>query len=941
MAVGSWWRNGGGRVRDDRAVQLVGRDPEFRHVRAAMERVRAGNAAVTVVEGEPGIGKTRLVRDVESVARSEGWHVVEFRCAELDADRPFEAVASGLEELCTELGDAVPFEIGEAVQALRHSGPGELAHGDQVTTLVLEGLRELCRNAPCVVVFDDAHWIDEASAQVLWGLARRHHNTPMLTMATFRPSTESRVLALRRGLDGQGAATLSLSPLSMGDGEVIATAMIGSPPTAAIRELLRDAGGNPLFIIELLRGRREIGELDSAVATHVPASLSGLVDRRLASLPAASRAALADAALLGLHFALDDLAMTLGVPAREVLARLEPALESRVLVAEGAGLSFRHGVVQAIVAARQPEILRRHRHREIAGCLAAAGRPATRVAEHFWLSRPGPDTRVAEWMGRAAFEVRALSLDSSLTWLERARESSIGQERYLVDLDIATVLVLLNRTSEAEALCRSVEASAESEDDRVRLNEVMAAIASMSGPSRAEEAARYLNAIAECYASDDHRRIEPLGWQAVLRVLAGRLSEGREMAENALAIPFDTVEEHFRSQALEALALISILEGNMAAAQRHGGEAVAIHTDRSDRFSTLMMTTPHFTYALSLLATEPIGSIMGVLHDGFQICDRAGHLLARLHLEPLMATAHFVRGDIVHAEAVVSRTLERNAYSRTGVAIPTATALAAYIAMLRDDLEGAVALAETALAELLGGGAQAGTAEFAVWCLAGVAEGVGDVDRACELLVTVWELVARDAGLYSITPDLVRLTRASEPDFAADVVERCAVRAASSSTPLDRAHAHATKGWFTNDWRELSRAADAWAELDWSFSGTRMLQLGLALAPDRDRPGAFARIRSDWERMELPRMVRLLESTYGDLARKTVRGRRAVNGPESLSQAELAVVRLVGEGLTNKEIAERLFVSHRTIDTHVSHAFAKLGVTGRVALAGLVARGEV
>ena len=120
-----------------------------------------------------------------------------------------------------------------------------------------------------------------------------------------------------------------------------------------------------------------------------------------------------------------------------------------------------------------------------------------------------------------------------------------------------------------------------------------------------------------------------------------------------------------------------------------------------------------------------------------------------------------------------------------------------------------------------------------------------------------------------------------------------------------------------------------------------MLQLGLALAPERDRAAAFARIRAGWERMELPRMVKSLESTYGDVARRSTRVRRPVSGPESLSQAEIAVVRLVGEGLTNKEIAERLFVSHRTIDTHVSHAFVKLGVTGRVALAGLVARGVV
>ena len=909
-----------------------------------MERVRRGAAAITVIEGEPGIGKTRLVREAMALARAEHWHVVEFRCSELDADRPFEAVASGLEELCTDLGTSVPFELGEAVQALRHQGVDPSVHGDQITTLILEGLAELCRMGPCIVVFDDGHWIDDASAQILWGLARRHHNSPMLTVVTFRPSREPRVVALRRGLDGQGAATLSLSPLSAGDGEALARSMLGAPPNDSVRQLLRDASGNPLFIIELLRGRNELGETVDGPDHRVPASLRGLVERRLAALPAEAQIVLFDAALLGLEFDLEDLRLVCDVDLHQAALLLAPALESRVLVSFADGFAFRHGVVQKIVAESRPEVLRRHRHREIAECLAAAGRSPTRVGEHLWLSQGGRDAVdavVADWMGRAALEVRGLSLESALTWLERARACAPASGRFGIDMDIATVLLLLNRTTEAEAVCRAPGIAPSTVDERIRLCEVLAATSSMSGTSRGDEAEVFLTEIAAGFSANDYRRIEPLGWRSVLSVLAGRIDEGRNSATEALSIPFDDASEHFRSQALEALALIGILQGDMAVAQKYGAEAVAVHLDRHDRFSTLMMTTPHFTHALSLLATEPIGSVMGVLHDGFVVCDRAGHLLARLHLEPLMATAHFVRGDILHAKAVITRTLERNSYAQTGVAIPTSTALAGFIAMLHDDLDEAKTLAEVALAELLGGGAQAGTAEFAVWCIAGVAEESGDVDRARELLVTVWELVARDAGLYSITPDLVRLTKESQPDFAADVVARCAARVARSPTPLDRAHAHATRGWLHNDWSELTRAVDAWAELDWRFSGVRTMQLGLHLAPASARAAVFSDVREQWVRMDARRMIRLLDASNSQLAQKSSRDRRSLTGPASLSQAELVVVRLVGEGLTNREIAERLFVSHRTVDTHVSHAFSKLGVNGRVALAGLVAKGMV
>ncbi len=940
MAVGRTETKSGRRVLDDHVGQLVGRDPELRHVRAAMERVRAASASLTVVEGEPGIGKTRLVREVEVLARAEGWFVVRFSCAELDADRPFEAVSIGLADVCAELGDSVPFELGEAAQALRFGASDGFAHGDRITTLVLEGLRELSRSAPCLIVFEDAHWIDDATAQVLWGLARRHQNSPMLVMATVRPSTETRVVALRRGLDGLGAATLMLNPLSTSDGELVALSVLGAAVDDTTRDLLREAGGNPLFIVELVRGRGELGGATGASGTGVPASLRGLVERRLASLPAQSQAALADAALLGIAFDLDDLVATLEVSMRDAVALLEPALSSRVLVSDETGMSFRHGVVQSIVARSRPDAFRRQRHREIAVCLAGAGRSATRVAEHVWLSRPGPEADAAEWMRSAALEVRALSLDSALTWLERAYACAPAAERFGFAMDIATVLVLLNRTTEAETVCRSAELPALAAE-QTRRDQVLAAVASMSGPLRAAEAGGHLEAIEACFERENHRRIEPLGWRSVLSILAGRLDEGRELATSSLAIPFDSSSEHLRSQALEALSLVALLEGNVEEAQRRGSEAVSIHKDRPDRFSTQMMTTPHFTYALSMLATEPIGSVMAVLHDGFQICDRAGHLLARLHLEPLMATAHFVRGDIVHADAVVSRTLERNAYAQTGVAIPTATALAGYISVLRDDVEGGLTLAALALSELLGGGSQAATAEFAVWCLASIAEETGDSAKAEELLVAVWDLIAKDAGLYSITPDLVRLTRRTRPEFATDVMERCELRAARSSTPLDRAHAHATRGWLRDDWSALCKAADAWKELDWAFSGTRLLHLGLSLAPDGSRASSYADIRASWESMELPRMVRLLDTSHPDLARREGRTRRPGVGPESLSQAELAVVRLVGEGLTNKQIAERLFVSHRTVDTHVSHAFSKLGVNGRVALAGLVAKGIV
>ena len=931
--------------------RLVGRKPELRQLLAALERVRSGTCEIATVEGEPGIGKTKLLAELLARATADGWHVLQCDFAELDVDRPFLAVASALHELCEQLATSVPAELVEASSlldaALRLQG-GDDVHGDYISSLIVEGLHEVARSTPMLVMFDDAHLIDDASARLLWGIARHRRTGPVFVVAALRPSNRETVTALRRSLDSRGAITMVLRSLDVSESDLLAMQILGCEPDLVVRRLLAEAGGNPLFITELLRGHSELPMPTDAVAgedAHVPSTLRGLVFRRLASLPESTREALGDAALLGLSFDVRELAAVIGVDAHEALDHLMAAIHQRILIEDGTRLVFQHAIVQTIVASQRPEVARRARHRHIAQSLARLGAPNAQVAEHHWRSSPMHHRDASMWLRRAAQDVRPLSVEAALTWSQRAL-ACLGDDEPTFDLqlDVAGLLILLGRVLEAEAICRSEETRTASTEQEIRLHTSLCALTMMAGRTRQAEAVVEVERVLALLGSRDPRRVEMLGWQALLSLFSGRLDDAERYAHQALSLEVDGDPGPMLSPPYDALGLVALLRGDVTLAQEFTAMGTAVFRDHGSTFSSVMM--PHFSQAMALLSARPIGEVIDVLEDGYRACDRTGHALAHLHLEPLMGIAHFVRGDIAVARTSVERTIDRNEEWKTGgVALPTATGLAAYLAMLRDDLVTARVLADRALEELLSGGAQAGSADFAVWCVACVYEAGGERAQARDMLVGIWELLAKTASLYSIAPDLVRLTCDDRPEFAAEVVALAAARAERSGAALDRAHALASRGLLERNAALLDGAALAWEELGWSLTATRIRGFALEIVRRngnrnevRIRLGALLRA---WDLMEVTYPIRMLTSAPENKGYRAVRAARPSHGPDSLSQAERSVVRLVGEGLTNKEIARRLFVSHRTVDTHVSHAFAKLGVSSRVQLAGLVVRERV
>jgi DNA-binding CsgD family transcriptional regulator/tetratricopeptide (TPR) repeat protein len=962
---------------------LVGRDPEIRLLHAAAERVLAGSRSAVVIDGDAGIGKSSLVAeflaDLERPV-ADRWQVVHVQFAEPDTERPLVSVIDGLQTLIRNLQSsnvAVPAELFDAVDRFRNSSrvdrTDDTQSGERIVSLVVDGLSELGERWPLLVAFDDVQWIDDVSARVLWNLARSQREGKLLLLACARPTSRESVVTLRRALDALGVVTATLSPLSKEDSETLAlrsVEMVG----ANIRDLLRDAGGNPFFITELLRGLDVVRGLEfEGGSDAIPSSLRRIVMGRLLALPETSMNLLLDAALLGESFEVTDLCLVHSLDAAEVVFQLDVALKEQILVGTGDRLRFRHALVQTIVAESRADPIRRVRHREIAERLAQGNRTATQIAEHHWKSHPYQSDRARACLRQASKEVRTLSLDSALVWAERAHGCANDRAEQFVDqLDIAELLLLRGNLTEAETICRSAGLSPANIAEEQRLRTVLLALTTMAGRTRHSEALEHVEWILAQYGEGEPMWVELMSSKAALLLMSGELARSIEIAHEALAKNPAANPAFVASRTFECLGLNAMLLG-------HVGESLAFTQRAMDTFDfqrNLMseVMTPHFGRSLTMLSSRPIQEIEATLQAGIRECDRTGHGLARLHLEPFHALTHFVRGDLSTAQACVDSILSRNSDWRVtdpatdpvdrlngnrqgrrasdrvlttpagrraggggtadGVSLPTVTGLAAYLALMQDDISTAVELADRTIQELLEGGAQAATADFAVWCAASVYEANDDATKARDLLMMIWELMAKEASLYTIAPDVVRLTVDSHPDVAAEVVALADARFERSGAPLDRAHALACRGFFERDAKRLKQAAEAWESLGWLLPPTRIREFALRFSGDDSNTKDTADlelIRSHWTRMEAIRPLRILDAIH---PRVTHRGRKPKERTHTLSQTERMVALLVAEGLTNKEIAERLFISYRTVDSHVSHSLSKLGFNSRVQLAG-------
>ncbi|MBO0802998.1 MAG: AAA family ATPase [Nocardiopsaceae bacterium] len=560
------------------AGRLVGRDSERALLAGLVGAVAAGRGGTVLVEGEPGIGKTALVQGVAAAAVSLGCQVFWGTGSELDQALPLQPLLDALrvrEDSPSPRREAIARLLrGEVTMDCGMNGAAVLA--EQLLALMAEE----CAARPTILVIDDLQWADQASIRLLDRLAGSARGLPLLLIGMMRPVPQrDDLLALRRAVGGH-AARLPLAALDNAAVTELVAALAGGTPDRQLLRLAGDAAGNPLYLTELVQAMARSSRVtitSDGVATlmsgPVPLSLAAAIADRLSFLSAPAREALQAASLLGVEFAVTDLAISLGRSVTYLAGILCEACAAGVLAESGSRLRFRHPLIHEALYEEMPAPVRAARHREVGRALVAAEVPADRVARQVLSASSEPDGLpepmegwMLGWLAGAAEALVSQATPVAAELLNRAVASvPPGSPQYaLLASRLASALYHIGEKAAAEQLAGRVLEHAADPDLLVDLHWTLA-LCRMAAGKPAESLAALGRALAAPGLSPRHRA-RLLVLAARTHVNFGEFEKGAGAAASALATAEGEGDTWAMGWATHVLALVAMLRGRSAEA---------------------------------------------------------------------------------------------------------------------------------------------------------------------------------------------------------------------------------------------------------------------------------------------------------------------------------------------------------------------------------------
>jgi len=382
---------------------LVGRENELALLHGLLKELSRGRGGTLLIEGEPGVGKSALMRAALAVPQhgAAANHQVFWGAGdELGQELPLLPFLDALQVRAP--------SANARRQTIAGLLRGEVAtdRGADVPAILAEQLIALaadeCAARPAVIVIDDLHWADPASVKLWARLARTAGQVPLLLVGLMRPTPHrDDLLALRRAVEE--SARIQLAGLSPAATEDLVAALAGGRPERELLRLATGAAGNPLYITELLAALARSGGVTITAAGGaelaggaVPGSLPAAIADRLGFVSAATRTVLRAAALLGVEFAVPDLTAVLGRPVADLVPAIDEAVATGVLAESPGGLAFRHPLIRAALYEEVPGGVRAAWHRDAGRALASAGAPVDRVARQLLRAAGGQGTTASE-----------------------------------------------------------------------------------------------------------------------------------------------------------------------------------------------------------------------------------------------------------------------------------------------------------------------------------------------------------------------------------------------------------------------------------------------------------------------------------------------------------------------------------------------------------------
>jgi DNA-binding CsgD family transcriptional regulator len=933
------------------AEDLLERSEELRRVETLLDRAAAGDGGLLAVEGPAGIGKTALLAAAAASARARGMLVLGAAGSELERGFAFGVARRLFEETLVRSDPArraalLQGSAALAAPALGLEAPGAAApDADDTGFASLHGLSWLAGNLaaerPLLLVVDDLQWVDGPSLRFLAYLARRLEGAPVAVAVGLRPALPGEDRTAHDAILAPPAPP-ALRPAALSEDAVAALGarlVDGGLDPALIRACHRATGGNALLVREVLADLRERGVAPAGVAAadveRVGAErLGDAVRRRISGLSPAAGALAAAVAVLGDGCAPATAATLAGLGDDEAVAAAT-ALAAADVLADGLPLRFRHSVVRAAVADDMPALERAAAHARAARLVAAAGAPDAAVAAHLRLAPPSGDPWAVERLRASAAAARRQGAPrSAAADLARAlEEPPPHRERPAVlrELGMAELAGALpagpEHLREALALTRGAVERA-----RIALDLATGLSERMDGAGAAAVARDALTELGD--ADPDLALMLEVLVAVVVRMDRGvEGDEPERMRARAAAMAGDTPAERY------AIAAAAMLGGDDSA-EEHAAAAEAL--ERALARGPLPRVSPDTGIVSNLMRAGRVDAARALTEAKLAEARAAGSLQRYARMLGMRGWLELEAGELSAAEADLTAAME--------LAAEVEVAVGAYPAALAEALAEQGRLDE-ADALLESSGVAGALPEHQVMNVllharARVRLAQGRPDEA---LADAFE-VGRRYELWGIR-------RAVPPwrSLAADLLARRGERQRARGfayEELGLAERWGTPLALGLAWRGVGLATDDIAALDAAvghLAGTHArlelararVDLGAALRRSGRRADAREPLRLGMDAAHACGAAPLAERARDELRAAGARPRRlATTGAQALTASERRVARLAADGLTNRRIAEELFVTMATVETHLRHAFRKLGIRSRDDLAAALSGEE-
>lgn len=910
---------------------VIGRDPELSELSRFLDRIHAGTAAI-LVHGEAGAGKTTLWRATVQEAVARGYRVLATSPAAAEAMLSFAGLGDLLHDCLDEALPHLPPAQARALETalLRGEASGQPPNERSLGVAFLSTLRVLADARPVLVAIDDVQWLDAASATVVRFALRRLDGEPVGALLARRTEVERTDRDdLERALGDERLTRVAAAPLSLGALHHVLRERLGAVlPRPLLRRVHETTGGNPFFALEVMRALERRGEpADPRDPLPIPGDLHELVRERVRGLPPATSHALLVVSALA-HATLDVLG--------DARQDLDPAVAAGVVELERGVVRFTHPLLRHAVYALASPDDRAAVHRGLADVV----RDPEERGRHLALATERPDAAVAAALELAADAAASRGATGEAAALaERAcvlTPPEDDDELARRTLAAAMRSFRAGDTGHARAMLEALVARDDRPADGKALS-LFARILRWEG-----DQLRSLDVARTGLALDglDDATLGALEHNAgsTLFYLREELDEARAHLERAVALAARAGWEDERLDALLQKVVVDAVVGGAPEADATL-EAATELSRRADAILTI--SSPAFMSGYrKVWSDDPAGAetaLRAVLADAAAVGDDSSPPLVLLSL----AHAKYLRGEWAASSAIAEEAYE--AALQTGQRPQQALGLAtrALLHASRGEEEDARADAGAALA-LTGPRAMAVARIHAVWALGLLELSLERPGEAVAILrperERLWQAGVREPGSMRFVGDEAE-AHAALGDH--DEAERVSVWLEEQGEALGRASAlgaaHRCRavlaleaGGSDEALRELAAACAAWERAGNPFELARTLLVrGAAERRAKRRRAARETLAAALAELERLGAARWAEKARAELAR--IGGRAPSRG--ELTPTEREVAARAADGLTNREVANALVVSERTVEYHLSNVYRKLGVRSRTELA--------